>query len=220
MYAWWNGSADSRVTPHVQTPEAGAHRVWDGTILVANESSSKTKKVAFWDIVSSPSARGWFCRFEWGERFPTAADGKLCLDKFMEVSICLFMLYSFCYTQQADGAINAEGTEADDKWKRGIGYVTSMAHFVDSQQSSSPPISDHVTPSMKTCVWGGHKTRDYKKKKMKANRTLSSTITTRRTMLSNNPFKHRHRLVRQGFLFRLSSASVSSAMIAPSACCT
>ena len=27
------------MTPHVQTSEAGAHRVWDGTILVANEST-------------------------------------------------------------------------------------------------------------------------------------------------------------------------------------
>ena len=26
------------MTPHVRTSEAGAHRVWDGTILVANES--------------------------------------------------------------------------------------------------------------------------------------------------------------------------------------
>ena len=33
----WYWSADSRVTPHVQTLEAGAHRVWDGTILAANE---------------------------------------------------------------------------------------------------------------------------------------------------------------------------------------
>ena len=39
----WYWSADSRVTPHVQTSEAGAHRVWDGTILVANESTSKAK---------------------------------------------------------------------------------------------------------------------------------------------------------------------------------
>ena len=28
-----------RVTPHVQTSDTGAHRVWDGTILVANEST-------------------------------------------------------------------------------------------------------------------------------------------------------------------------------------
>ena len=28
-----------RVTPHVQPSETGAHRVWDGTILVANESN-------------------------------------------------------------------------------------------------------------------------------------------------------------------------------------
>ena len=30
-----------RVTPHVQTSETGAHRFWDGTILVANESMLK-----------------------------------------------------------------------------------------------------------------------------------------------------------------------------------
>ena len=35
----WLVLIDSRVTPHVQTSEAGAHRVWDGTILVANEST-------------------------------------------------------------------------------------------------------------------------------------------------------------------------------------
>ena len=39
MYSCWYWSADSRVTLHVQTSEAGVHRVWDGTILVANEST-------------------------------------------------------------------------------------------------------------------------------------------------------------------------------------
>ena len=39
----WCWSADSRVTPHVQTSKAGAHRVWDGTILVANESNLRNR---------------------------------------------------------------------------------------------------------------------------------------------------------------------------------
>ena len=32
------------MTRHVQTSEAGAHRVWNGTILVANESSQPRNK--------------------------------------------------------------------------------------------------------------------------------------------------------------------------------
>ena len=54
----WYWSADSRVTPHVQTSEAGAHRVWDGTILVANES--RTWWPATCDKRPSTSDRGIF----------------------------------------------------------------------------------------------------------------------------------------------------------------